>query len=80
MYDMRQIHGTMSTNTIDARFQSIHQGKYLQLFDNNDFFVEAYPIKRNKDVYKVLDKFLKEYGAPDKMIYDGAGEQVGRKN
>ena len=57
----------------------IHQYKYLQVFNNKDFFVKAYPIKTKKDGYKGLDKFVKEYGAPDKMIYDGAGEQVGRK-
>ena len=69
----------MSTDTMDARCQSIHQDRYLQVFGNKDFFVEAYPIKRKKDSYEGLDKFVKAYGAPDKMIYDGAGEKVGRK-
>ena len=79
MFEVQQIHGTMSTDTMDASCQSIHQDKYLQVFGNKDFFVEAYPIKRKKDSYEGLDKFVKAYGAPDKMIYDGAGEQVGRK-
>ena len=39
-----------------------------------------YPIKRKKDSYEGLGKFVKEYGAHDKMIYDRSGEQVGRKN
>ena len=80
MFYVRRIHGTMSTDTMDTRCQSIHQDKYLQVFGNKDFFVEAYPIKRKKGSYEGLDKFVKAYGAPDKMIYDGAGEQVGRKN
>ena len=79
IFDVQQIHGTMSTDTMDARCQSIHQDKYLKVFRNKDLFVEAHPIKRKKDSYEGLDKFMKEYSAPDKMIYDGAGEQVGRK-
>ena len=79
MFGVRGIHGTMSTDTMDARCQSIHQDKYLQVFGNKEFFVEAYPIKRKKDSYEDLDKFVKKYGAPDKMIYNGAGEPFGRK-
>ena len=45
MFDVRQIHGTMSNDTMNTRCQSIHQDKYLQVFGNKDFFVEAYPIK-----------------------------------
>ena len=61
----------MSTNTMDAMWQSIHQDRYLQVLGNKDFFVKAYPIKNNRDNYEGLDKFLKEYSAPDKIIYDG---------
>ena len=31
------------------------------------------------DFHLGLDKFVKEYGAPEKMTYDGAQEQIGRK-
>ena len=56
------------TNTMAARCKLIHQDKYLQVFSIKDFSVEAYKIKRNKDSHKGLDNFVKEYGAPDKMI------------
>ena len=36
--------------------------------------MEAYPIKNKFDCHRV-----KEYGAPDKMTYDGAQEQIGKK-
>ena len=36
----------MTTYTMDTRYQAIHQDKYLQVFGNKDFFIEAYPIKR----------------------------------
>ena len=79
MFDIRRIHGTMSTYTMDARSQLIHNEKYCQLFGNKQFFVEAYPIKKKSDFHLGLYKFVKEYGAPDKMTYDGAQEQIVRK-
>ena len=41
--------------------------------------VEAYQINKKSDCRIRLDKFVKEYGAPDKITYDGAQEQTGRK-
>ena len=79
MFNVCRIHGTMSTDTMDARCQSIHNENYCQVFGNKQFFVEAYPIKKKSDFHLVLDKFVKEYGAPDKMTYNDAQEQIGRK-
>ena len=41
--------------------------------------MEAYPIKNKSDCHLGLDKFVKEYGSPDKMTYDGAQEKIRRK-
>ena len=78
MFDICRIHGTMSINTMDARFQSIHNEKYCQVFVNKQFFVEACKINKKSDCHLGLDNFVKEYGAPDKMTYDCAQER--RKN
>ena len=42
-------------------------------------FVETYPINNKYDCHLGLYKFVKEYGAPDKITYDGAQEKIGRK-
>ena len=34
-------------------------------------------MKNNSESHKSLEKFVKDYGALDSMIYDGAQEQVG---
>ena len=34
-------------------------------------------MEKKLNCHEALDKFLKDYGAPDSMIYDGAQEQVG---
>ena len=41
--------------------------------------MEAYPIKKKSDCHIGLDKFVKEYGEPDKRTYDGAQQKIGRK-
>ena len=46
MFDICRIHGTMSSNTMDARCQSIHDKNYCQVFGNKQFFVEAYSIRK----------------------------------
>ena len=69
----------MSTDTIYARCQSIHNKKYCQLFGNKQLFVEAYTIKNKSDCHLGLDNFVQEYVEPYKMTYDGAQEQIGRK-
>jgi hypothetical protein len=79
MFDVRRVHGMMSTDTMDARCKSIHAEKYLQVFGNKEFFVEAYPIKRKADCHEGLETFVREYGAMEQLIYDGAPEQIGRK-
>ena len=60
-----------------SKFNSIHGDYYWQVFDDKEFFVEAYPTKNKSDCHEALDKFVKDYGAPDSMIYNGAQEQVG---
>ena len=77
MFGVKRLHCMMSTDTLDARVKSIHGQKYCQVFGNKDFFVEAYPIEKKSDCHEALDTFVKQYGAPDSMIYDGAPEQVG---
>ena len=46
-----------------------------QVFGNKKLFEEAYPIKKKSDWHQGLDKFVKEYGAPENMNYDGEQEK-----
>ena len=71
IFDIHRIHEIISTNTMDARCQSMNNEKYCQGFCKGKFFMEAYPIKKKSDFHLGLDKCVKEYGAPDKITYDG---------
>ena len=64
---------------MNARYQSIHDERYCQVFGNKQLFVEAYPIKKKYDWRLGLDRFIKEYWAQDKMTYNGAQEKIVRK-
>ena len=79
MFNVSRIDGTIYTNTIDVRCQSIHNEKYCQVFGNKQLFVELYQIKKKPNCHLRLDKFVKEYVLPDKMTYNIAQEQIGRK-
>ena len=60
-----------------AKNKSIHAYYYCQVFFTKEFFVEAYPIQKKSDFHEALYRFIKDYGAPETLIYDGAKEQVG---
>ena len=60
MFDVCRIHGTISTDTMDARCQSIYDEKYCQVFGNKQFSVQAYPIKKKSDCSLGLDKAVRQ--------------------
>ena len=65
------------TDTIHAKFNSIHGDYYCQVFGKKKLFVEAYPMEKKSDCHEALENFVKDYGAPESMIYNGSQEQVG---
>ena len=76
MFGVKRLNCMMATNTLDARVKSIHSQQYCQVFENKDFFVEAYPIEKRSDYHKALYRFVRDYKALDVMQYDGAPEHV----
>lgn len=79
MFDVKRLDCVVSTDTMHAKNKSIHGELYCQVFGTKEFFVEAYPIDAKSDCHEALDRFIKDYGAPNTLIYDGAKEQVGPK-
>ena len=77
MFQINRIRGKIATDTMDAQCNLIHGERYCQVFVNKDLFVEAYTINKKSDCHEPLDTFIRKYGAPDCMIYDGSKEQNG---
>ena len=68
----------VSTDTMDAQCNSIHAENYLQVLGKK-IFVKAYPIKRKVNCHEGIETFIREYGAMERLIYDGAPDHIGRK-
>ena len=72
MYNVKILQCIIAMDTMHAKVNSIHGEYYCQLSGNKEFFVEAYPMENKSDCHEALDNFVKYYGAPDSMIYNGA--------
>ena len=78
MFEPHRLIGEMASDTMDPRCDGLHGDRYCQVFGNRKMFCEAYPIKRKADCDDALKKFLRDFGAPDIMVTDGAREQTSR--
>jgi hypothetical protein len=77
MFEPCRLQGTWATDTMDMRCTSIHDEQCCQAFANEDFFAAAHPIPKKSDCHEALDDFVKEHGAMDLLVSDGAAEQCG---
>ena len=48
------------------------------MFGNKDFSVDVYPITKKSNCHEPLNGFIKQYGVPHCMMYDGSKEQNGK--
>ncbi len=68
---------------MDTFFASKRRGKSsrgntcCQLFVTDKGFVYVVPMRRKSDVMQAVKQFAKEIGAPDALVCDAAGEQMG---
>ena len=78
MFHLNRLGGTFATDTMHMKCASIHGEQYCQIFANKNFFAAAYPITSKSQAHEPLDTFVRDYGAMDLLISDGAAEQVGK--
>jgi hypothetical protein len=78
MFEPNRLQGTFATDTMDLRCRSIHGERYCQVFANKEFFAVAYPIEKKADAHGPIDHFVRDFGAMETLISDGASEQVGK--
>ena len=78
MFDTNQVQQPFSTDTMHMTHKSIKGFKYAQVFGTKDFFVLVYPIVSKAEAGDTLAKFIRDYGAPKELCFDGSKEQVQR--
>ena len=68
MFGIRNLDYEISTDTIDGKVNSIHGERYAQVFGSKEFFVAVFPMENKSDAGDMLDKFVRQYGAPKKNL------------
>ena len=80
MFETPQLRYKIATNTMDARYQSIHGNRYFQVFVNKELCVKGYPIQKKSECDEALSKFIHDLGAPGEMTTDGSKEKTSRNS
>ena len=80
MYDHPRLRGVIYTDTMHGHFKSLDGNKYAQIFATEDYFAAAYPMESKSLAGDALKEFITDYGVPDKIIMDGAGEQTRKRS
>ena len=78
MFIRRRIRGTIYTDTMNGCYKSLDGNKHEHKFANESFFATAYPMEHKSSAGQALKQFISDFGIPDKLVCDGAVEQVGK--
>ena len=79
MYERPRFRGTVYTDMMHGHYKSLDGNRYAQVFATEDFFAAAYPMEAKSMAGNALKEFIADFGVPDKIVMDGAAEQMGRK-
>jgi len=77
MYNQRKLRGQrFYTDTLIGKYKSVTNNTCAQLFANESFFAKAYPMEKKSFAGAALRQFIRDYGVPEQLTFDGAAEQV----
>ena len=63
---------------MNGHYKSLDGNKHAQIFANESFFATTYPMEHKSSAGQALKQFIYHFGIPDKLVCDGAAEQVGK--
>ena len=67
------------TDTLFSETKSLCGNNCAQLFVSDQEFSKIYPMKSKSDAYDQLNCFVREFGIPQTLISDNAGEELGEE-
>ena len=81
MLSVKRLAGSFATDTLYSKIKSLHQNIASQIYSHKCGFNVTYHLKKvdGENVGFTLSDFVHEYGAPQKLTYDGAQVQRGSK-
>jgi hypothetical protein len=77
MYNQRRLRGQrFYTDTLIGKYESLSNNTCAQIFANESFFVKAYPMEKKSMAGAALRQFIRDYGVPEHLTFDGSAEQT----
>ena len=76
MFSRKTLAGEWSTDTMDGRILSLEGNRYAQVFSNAGYFSKIYPMDQKKGAGQALKTFCREFGVPERLVFDGSKEQT----
>jgi hypothetical protein len=77
--NLRRLTCKFFTDTLFSKSRSIVGNTCAQLYYDPNGFMYVYPMASKSEAGESLDHFVNDVGIPNDMVYDGAGEQVGKQ-
>jgi hypothetical protein len=80
MYSVKRLNGKFATDTFYSDIKSLNQNIGAQLFSHKIGFSVCYPVKDTKSetLAYALQDFVSDFGAPERLTFNGAQAQVGQ--
>ena len=72
----RRLSTTFYTDTMFSKEKSLKGNTCAQIYTDGKGYIRADPIPTKKNTGKTLQRLIEDVGIPNKLIYDGAKEQV----
>jgi hypothetical protein len=78
--NLRGLNCKFFTNTLFSKSCLIVGNTCAQIFYGPNGFMYIFPMVSKSEAGESLDRFVNDVGIPNELVYDGAGEQVGRQS
>ena len=77
MYNQKKLRGQrFYTDTLIGKYKSVTNNTCAQVFANESFFAKAYPMEKKSLAGAALRQFIRDFGVPEQLTFDGSAEQT----
>ena len=71
VFQTKSLIGMWAIDAMDGRVKYLDRNIYAQVFSNETYFAEIYPMAKKDDTGKALKTFVMELGIPEELTVDG---------
>ena len=74
MFEQLPTKGTIFTDTLTGRNKYLDVSRYAQVFTNDSFFADTYPMEKKSIEGQGIREFIASFGVMDRIVCDGSKE------